>query len=77
MAADFQKVYRYNACLCSSVVLVDVKKNFNPVLVFFFYLHDSGFQRASAWATSRENNVDADLWFPWRNADAAAAKKMK
>ena len=55
MAADFQNVYRYNVCLCSSVVLADVlQHNCNPVVVFFFYLHDSGFQRASPWATSWE-----------------------
>ena len=31
MAADFQNVYRYNVCLCSSVVLADViEHNCNP-----------------------------------------------
>ena len=31
MAADFQNVYRYNAYLCSSVVLADVlEENCNP-----------------------------------------------
>ena len=31
MAADFQNVYRYNVCLCSSVVLADVSEhNSNP-----------------------------------------------
>ena len=65
MAAYFQNVYRYNMCLCSPVVLADVlEHNCNPAgengLSFvagtcvFFYLHDSGFQRASAWATSSE-----------------------
>ena len=32
MAADFQNVYRYNVCLCSSVVLADVlEHNCKPV----------------------------------------------
>ena len=32
MATDFQNVYRYNVCLCSSVVLADVlEHNCNPV----------------------------------------------
>ena len=35
------------------------------------------FQRASAWATSWEKNVDPDCWFPWRKVDAAAAWKKK
>ena len=59
MAADFQKVYRYNAYLCSSVVLADVlEENCNPAaeneLIFvvgtcvFFCFRDSAFQRASA-----------------------------
>ena len=31
MAADFQNVYRYNVCLCSSVVLADVlERNRRP-----------------------------------------------
>ena len=67
MAANFQNVYRCNVSFCSSVVLADVSEhNSNPalqvktnyvlwsVLVFFFYLHDSGFRRASVWATSWE-----------------------
>ena len=30
-AADFQNIYRYNVCLCSSVVLADVlEHNCNP-----------------------------------------------
>ena len=75
MAADFQNVYRYNVCLCSSVVLADVlEHNCNPAgeneLSFvvgtcvFFYLHDSGFQRASALSYIVGKNVDADCWFP-------------
>ena len=43
----------------------------------FIQLNDSSFQRASAWATSRENNVNADCWLPRRKVDAAAAKQMK
>ena len=65
MAADFQNVYHYNAYLCSSVVLADVlEENCNPAgeneLIFvvgtcvFFCFRDSGFQRASTWATSWE-----------------------
>ena len=84
----FPKGLSYNVCLCSSVVLSEVlEQNCNPAgeneLIFvvgtwvFFYLHDSGFQRASAWATSWEKNVDADCWFPWRDVDAAAAKRRK
>ena len=43
MAADFQNVYHYNVCLCSSVVLAEVLEHYcNLVLVFFFCLHDSG-----------------------------------
>ena len=80
MAVDFQKVYRYNVSLCSSVVLADVSEhNSNPAgeselrfvvgsttcMCFSFILHDSTFQRASAWATSWEN-VDAgfsdEMW---------------
>ena len=77
MAADFQNVHRYNACLCSSVVLVEVlEHNCNPAgeneLSFvvgtcvFFYLHDSGFQRASAlsYTVHGKKNVDADCCFP-------------
>ena len=75
MAADFQNVYRYNVCLCSSVVLADVlEHNCNPAgeneLSFvvgtcvFFYLHDSGFQRASAWATSWEKRCKLIAGFP-------------
>ena len=59
MAADFQNVYCDNVCLCSSVVSADVlEHNCDPAgkieFIFlvgtcvFFYLHDSGFQRASA-----------------------------
>ena len=88
MAADFQNVCRSNVCLCSSVVLADVlEHNCNPAgeneLSFvvgtcvFFSLHDSGIQRASAWATSGGKNVETDCWFPWRNVDAAATKQMK
>ena len=66
MAADFQNVYCYNVSLCSSVVLADVSEHSsNPAgenelrfvvgtVGFFFYLHDSGFRRASLWATSWE-----------------------
>ena len=32
---------------------------------------------ACFWVTSRENTLDADCWFYWRNVDAAAAKKIK
>ena len=42
------------------------------LLVFFFYLHDSAFQRASAWATSWEK---CGCWFLGRNVEAAAAKR--
>ena len=72
-------------CLCSSVVLADVwnttvtqqvKTNYVLwsvlPLVFFFYLHDSTFQRASAWATSWEK---CGCWFLGRNVEAAAAKR--
>ena len=58
MAADFQNVYRYSVCLCLSVVLADDSEhNYNLAgenelsfvvcICVFFYLHDSGFQRAS------------------------------
>ena len=88
MAADFQNVYRYYVCLCSSVVLADVlEHNCNPAgenelsfevgTCFFLFLCDSGFQRPFGWATSRENNGDAGCWFSWRNVDAEAAKQMK
>ena len=87
MVVDFQSVYCYSVCLCALVVLADVlEHNWNPAgekqLSFvvctcvFFYLNDSGFQCTSTWATSWEkNNVDAYCWFPWRNVDAAAAKR--
>ena len=64
MAADFQNVYRYNVCLCSSVVSADVlEHNCNPAgeneLSFVVgeshkkkKLRQVGFQRASAWAIS-------------------------
>ena len=39
------------------------------------YLNDSRFQRRCFWATSKENTVDADCSFYWRNVDAAADKK--
>ena len=72
MSADFQNNYRYNVCLCTSAVLADVLehncKSKRKTQV--------GFQRASVWAKLRENNVDADCWFPWRNVDAAAPKQM-
>ena len=54
MVADFQNVYRYSVCLCSSVALADVlEHNCNPTVeeqlsfvvcsCVFFYLNDSGF----------------------------------
>ena len=49
------------------------------VLVFFFYLHDSGFQgfqRASELHRG-ETHVDADCRFCRRNVNAVAAKLMK
>ena len=65
MAADFQNVYRYSVCLCLSVVLADVSEhNYNLAgenelsfvvcICVFFYLHDSGFRRASVRVTSWE-----------------------
>ena len=58
MAADFQNVYRCNVYLFSKIVFADVLNHtYNPAgekalsfevsTVFFFYLHDSGFQLAS------------------------------
>ena len=82
MAADFQNIYRYNVYLCSSVVLAAVvlEQNCNPAgeneLSFvvgtcvFFCFHDSGFQRASAWATSWEKmwmliaGFPDEMWMP-------------
>ena len=75
MAADFQNVYRYNVCLCSSVVFADVlQHNCNPVVVFFFYLH-VGIPARFLLSYIVGKNVDADCWFPGQNADAAAAKR--
>ena len=76
--ADFQNVYSYNVCLCSSVVLADVLKhtelqpcrwkrmNFcGRYLCFSFsYSHDAGFQRAFAWATSWEKMRMLIVGFP-------------
>ena len=75
-AYQFQNVNRYNVCLCSSVVLADVLENYrNPAgenelrlvvgtYFFYFYLHDSGLQRASALSYIVGKNVNADCWFP-------------
>ena len=74
-SARLQNVYRYNVCLCPSVVLADVlehnrNRSSEDELSFvvgtcvFFYLHDSGFQRASALSYIVGKNVDADCWFP-------------
>ena len=87
MVADFQNVYRYSACLCSSVVLADVlQHNCYPAceneLSFVggtcvFLLIEWFGLPACFCATSRENSVDADCWFSWRSVDAVAAKQMK
>ena len=70
MAADFQNVYRYIVCLCSSVVLADVlEDNCNPagenelrfVVSTCVFLSHSSVLRLSYIVGK---NVDADCWFP-------------
>ena len=73
MAVDFQNVSRYSVCLCLSVVLASVSEhNCNPAgenelsfvvcICVFFYLHDSGFQRAFRVGYIVGKDVDADCW---------------
>ena len=84
MAVDFQKVYRYNVSLCSSVVLADVSEhNSNPagenelrfVVGTFFFVLLACFGIPACFRLSYivGKNVDADCWFLGRNVDAAVA----
>ena len=70
MAADFQNVYRYIVCLCSSIVLADVlEHNGNPagenelrfVVGTCVFLAHSSVLRLSYIVGK---NVNADCWFP-------------
>ena len=84
MAADFQNVYRYNASLCSSVVLADVSEhNSNPAgenelrlvvgTCVFLLLALFGIPACFRLSYIVGKNVDADCWFLGRNVDAAVS----
>lgn len=78
---------RCSVYLFSLVVLAEVlEHNCSPagekelsfaVGTFVFLLLTWLGPRACVWASSRNNTVDADCWFYWRNVDTASAKKMK
>ena len=82
-----QNVYRYNVCLCSSVVLAHVLEyNCHPAgeneLSLSFVVGTCVFLLLASACMIRDTsvlimrkNVDADHWFRGRNVDAAAAKR--
>ena len=86
MEADFQNVYRYSVCLCSSLVLAEVLEYYcNPVggneLSFlvstcvFLSLAWFGIPACFRLSCIVGKTLDADCWFPLRNVDAVAAKR--
>ena len=88
MAAEFRNVYRYNASLCPSVVLVDASEhNGNPasenelrfVVGTCVFLLLAWFAIPACFCLSYivGKNVDADCWFSWTKCGCCSSQKKK